>query len=375
MQAATATSIYEELGVKPVINARGNATVLGGSTPSPRVKAAMEQAERYFVDMQDLLAKTGELIAGLLDVEAAYVTPGAAAAMALGTAACVTGPDIDKMAQLPDVTGLKNKVLLQHNHQYPYQRAVTIVGPKLQIVGDEKGTTEAQLDAALGPDVANVLFPAHLDGVEGTLPIGKVAAVARAKGVNLLIDAAGQVYPIERFKRWAQAGDLVAFGAKYFGGLNSSGLLVGKKALVEAAVPQGFIGFETVTNRKGFGRPLKLDRQEIVGVAVALQEWMSMDHERRIARLEQRGAAIVRAVQGVTGVSAATERHEGSTQVIVCVKLDGAKRDVEGVRQALREGNPSIVIGTERDAVRFTIHTVHEGDEEVIARRLREVLA
>ena len=136
MQAATATSIYEELGVKPVINARGNATVLGGSTPSPKVKAAMEQAERYFVDMQDLLAKTGEMIAGLLGVEAAYVTPGAAAAMALGTAACVTGTDIDKMAQLPDVTRLKNRVLLQHNHQDPYQRAVTIVGPKLQIVGD-----------------------------------------------------------------------------------------------------------------------------------------------------------------------------------------------------------------------------------------------
>ena len=220
-----------------------------------------------------------------------------------------------------------------------------------------------------------MLFPAHLDGVEGTLPIGKVAEMARAKGVNLLIDAAGQVYPLERFKRWAQAGDLVAFGAKYFGGLNSSGLLVGKKALVEAAVPQGFIGFETVTNRKGFGRPLKLDRQEIVGVAVALQEWMTMDHERRIARLEQRGATIVRALQGLTGVSAATESHEGSTQVIVRVKLEGAKKDVEGVRQALREGNPSIVIGTERDSVRITIHTIHDGDEEVVARRLRDVLA
>src|SRR5262245_13856231 len=137
MQAATATSIYEELGLKPVINARGNQTVLGGSTPSPRARAAAEQAERYFVDMKELLARTGEIVAGLLGVEAAYITPGAAAAMALGTAACVTGTDIDKMAQLPDTTGLKNKVVMQHKHQYSYMRAPTIVGPKLHFVGDE----------------------------------------------------------------------------------------------------------------------------------------------------------------------------------------------------------------------------------------------
>ena len=115
--ATTVSSIYEELGVTLVINARGNNTVLGGSTPSPRVKAAIERAERYFVDMEQLLACSGEIVAGLLGAEAAYVTPGAAAAMALGTAACITGDDVELMGRLPD-TGLKNKVVIQRAHRH-----------------------------------------------------------------------------------------------------------------------------------------------------------------------------------------------------------------------------------------------------------------
>jgi L-seryl-tRNA(Ser) seleniumtransferase len=378
MQAATATSIYEELGVKPVINARGNQTVLGGSTPSPRARAAADQAERYFVDMKELLAKTGEIIAGLLGVEAAYITPGAAAAMALGTAACVTGPDLEKMAQLPDTTGLKNRVVMQHKHQYSYMRAPTIVGPKLHFVGDESGTSAEQLEAALGPDVANVLFPAHLNETDGTVPIDQVIEIAHRKDVRVLIDAAGQIYPLDKFRWWAQKGDLVAIGAKYFGGFNSSGLLVGKKELIDAAVPQGFIGFETVSNRKGFGRPLKLDRQEIVGVTVALQEWFSMDHGQRLARLEQRLGTIQRQVQGLPGVTTELLKREGSSPRLLRIAIDAAtaKRDADAVVAGLSEGNPAILVsGGRDDAITLTVHTVVEGDEEIIARRLRELLS
>src|SRR5438128_6804091 len=108
----TASGIYEQLGVTPVINARGNNTVLGGSTPSARVRRAMQDAERYCVDMQQLLERSGAIIAELLGAEAAYVTPGAAAALALGTAACMAGADADKIARLPDATGLPGQVLI-----------------------------------------------------------------------------------------------------------------------------------------------------------------------------------------------------------------------------------------------------------------------
>src|SRR5207247_5187815 len=113
-----------------------------------------------------------------------------------------------------------------------------------------------------------------------------------------------------------RGADLVAFGAKYIGSVHSSGILCGKKELVDAAVPQGFIGFETVAERKSFGRPLKLDRQEIVGVVTAVQEWFSMDHERRVAELERRLGALQGALRSAPGLSLEVLRREGNAPQI-----------------------------------------------------------
>ena len=124
-------AVYRRLGVRPVINAQGNRTVLGGSTPGPEVKAAMDQADGSYVKMQDLLDRTGEFIADLLDVEAAYVTSGCATALALSAAACMTGDDPCKISQLPDTTGLKSEILIQKAHRYSYDRSFTVPGAKL----------------------------------------------------------------------------------------------------------------------------------------------------------------------------------------------------------------------------------------------------
>src|SRR5205823_7352348 len=137
--APPAASVYEQLGVTPVINARGNNTVLGGTTPSARVRRAMQEAERSYVDMQQLLERSGIVIADLLGAEAAYVTPGAAAALALGTAACIAGADPDKIARLPDTSGMANQILIQAGHRYHYERAVTVPGGRLVEVGDKSG--------------------------------------------------------------------------------------------------------------------------------------------------------------------------------------------------------------------------------------------
>src|SRR5438876_8791621 len=216
MLTSTPTNAYETLGITPVINARGNNTMLGGSTPSPRVRRAMQDVERYYVDMQQLLERSGQVIAGLLHAEAAYVTPGAAAALALGSAACMTGNDPDKIARLPDTTGMANTILIQAGHHYHYQRAVTVPGGRLVEVGDPNGTSAAQLKAALGQNVAAVLFPAHLDGRPGTLSLAEVISITHESGVPVLVDAAGRVYPLDKFRSYARDGaDLVAFGAKY----------------------------------------------------------------------------------------------------------------------------------------------------------------
>jgi D-glucosaminate-6-phosphate ammonia-lyase len=374
----TATSIYEELGVTPVINARGHNTVLGGSTPAPRVKEAMERAERYYVDMQELLDKAGQIVAELLEAEAAYVTPGAAAALALGTAACITGEDVELMARLPDTVGLRNRVVIQKRHHYSYERATTIVGTTLIEVGDDAGTTAEQLAAALRPDVANVLYPAHLEGTPGTLSLAEVIEIAHSTGVPVLVDAAGQVYPLERFTGYTRLGaDLVCFGAKYFGAPNSSGILCGRKDLVEAAGRQGFIAFETTTARRAFGRPMKLDRQEIIAVVVALREWMAMDHEGRLAELERRLRTIGRRLEGLPGVSLEYVRQEGSAPRVLRVAIDpaAASRNADAVVAGLRAGSPAIYVRAEPDAIQLNAATLWEGDEEVVAQRLHALLA
>jgi L-seryl-tRNA(Ser) seleniumtransferase len=372
MATATASTIFEQLGITPVINARGNQTLLGGSTPSARVRRAMQDTERYYVDMKQLLERSGQIIAGLLECEAAYVTPGAAAAMALGTAACIAGDDLDKIGRLPDTTGMKNIVVIQSGHHYHYQRAINVPGGRVQEVDS------SQFEASLGPNVAAVLFPAHLDGAPGTLRFTEVIEIAHRHGVPVLVDAAGRIYPLDKFKSYTAAGaDLVAFGAKYIGALNSSGILAGRKDLVAAASMQGFIGFETTAWEKSFGRPLKLDRQTIVAVVVALQEWFETDHEARIAGFERRLEAIQSELQGAAGVQQSLLRGEGSSPLLLRLDIDGSKAraDAPTVIATLEAGTPAIVVGRDgENAILVNPVTLREEDDGIVASRLGNLL-
>ena len=374
---AATTSIYERLGVQPVINARGNNTVLGGSTPSPRVRQAMLDAERYYVDMQQLLERSGEAIARLLGAEAAYVTPGAAAALALGAAACMTGTDNARIAQLPDVSGLKHRILIQAGHHYHYEHAVTVPGAHLDEVGSQGRTTAQELESALDSSVVAVLVPAHLDGAPGTVSLAEVREIARARQVPVLVDAAGRVYPVEKLRAYArEGGDLVAFGAKYLGALNASGILCGRADLVAAAACNSFMGFETVNWGATFGRPLKLDRQTIVAVVAALEEWLETDHEARLAGYQRRLERMASALEGAPGVSTRIVHDEGpSPRVLVISPGAGARLDAAGLVQQLRDGQPAIaVVRNASESISINPVTVREEDDAAMIDRLRELL-
>jgi L-seryl-tRNA(Ser) seleniumtransferase len=376
--ATTAPSgVYEQLSVTPLINARGNNTVLGGSTPSARVRRAILEAEGSYVDMQQLLERSGAVIANLIGAEAAYVTCGAAAALALGTAACMAGADADRIARLPDTRGLANIVLIQAGHHYHYEHVVTVPGATLVEVGDARGTTADQLTAALAGNVATILFPAHLDGAPGTLPLREVLSIAHARGIPVLVDAAGRVYPLDRFHSYTRAGaDLVAFGAKYLGALNASGILCGRRDLVEAAALHGFIGFETLTWGKSFGRPLKVDRQTIVAVVTALQEWLETDHEARIAGYEKRLEAMASELDGAPGVSLSIVHDEGASPRLLRLALDPehARTDATGLAEALLSGSPAIAVGRDADAITINPVTLREADDGRVVSRLGELL-
>jgi L-seryl-tRNA(Ser) seleniumtransferase len=372
MQSATKTSIFERLGVKPVVNARGFNTVVGGNTPSPRMREAIEEVERYYVDMQELLAKSGEAIAALMGAEAAYVSAGAAAGLALGTAACMAGSDHDRIAQLPDTTGMRGEVLLQRSQVYQYDRAVSIFGAKLVEV------EPSELEGSIGERTAAVLFPAHLDELAGIVPLDEVIRLAHAKGVPVIVDAAAQVYPLDRFLSFTTSGaDLVAYSCKYFGGANSTGILCGRRDLIEAVSLQGFIGFEHHTNRKGLGRGFKIDRQEIVCTVVAVEEWLEMDHDRRLAETERRIGAIQRAIERAPGVSFELIRQRGAGPRVLAITVDpaAAKRSAEDVVKALRDGNPAIWINSRPGVLLVNPEPLRvENDVELVARRLRELL-
>ena len=369
--SSTGADIYSELGLTPVINGIGNQTVLGGALLSPHIQAAMDAANRYFVDMDALLTQTGRMAAELLECEAAYVTPGCAAALTLGTAACIAGDDGAKMERLPDTSGMKREVIIQGKQRYKYDRAPTVCGAVLREAGDASGTTPQQFEAALGPDTAAVLFPAHLDGQAGTVPLAEVIAIAHARGVPVLLDAASQIYPVERMRGWTKLGaDLVCFGAKYFGAPHSSGLLCGRRDLVGSAAQQGFIGFERGKHRP-IGRPFKLDRGEILAVVLALREWVTMDHDARIARVQARADAALRRLEGVGGITATSvpDTDFGAPALRVQVDPSGSQT-AEQLAAALERGTPSILCSHDATSLRFNLTTMYEGDELVVAERI-----
>ena len=376
------STIFDRLGSKPVINARGIYTDLGGATLSPRVMAAVEEANRHFVSMVDLLDGSGRIIADLVDAEAARVTPGASAAIALGIAACMTGTDGEKMERLPDTTGMRDEVLIQKRHRYRYDRMVRFTGAKLIVVGDDRGTTPEQLEAAIGAQTVAMCIPAHLDDVEGAVSMREVFPVARSRGIPTLVDAAYANYPVETLSSFTRAGaDLVCFSAKYFGGPNAGGFICGRRDLIDAVMSGVDVtGFEP-GDRLIFGRPFKLDRQSVVGVVVALQEWIEMDHEERFARYARLVQALSDALRGLnaielTPITLTMEEAlapEPVNALQIRVGREASRTAVE-VQTLLSEGNPRVLVHCFDDALVVDVETVFEDDIPLIAQRIKAAL-
>ncbi len=377
MASHTSSDVFEELGVRKIINARGNETLLGGSSVSQEVREAMEGANFHYVEMRELLEKSGEHIADMLGVEAAYITSGCAAALTLSTAACMVGTDLEKMGRLPDTSGMKNEILIQKKHRYSYDRCFTTSGGKLVEVGDEDGCTAEQLSEAFGPNTAAVAYFAQPNWDSTVLPLTDVAGIARERSVPVIVDAASQIYPLDYFRRTAQAGDLVCFGAKYFGAPHSTGFVCGKRELVDAVAAQSFIGYET-SGRRAIGRPMKVDRQEVVGVVSAFRTWLTTNHEDRLEQVDIRIAAIRESLRGVPNIRTEVDDRLAPWGPDLDVVLDTAAlgRSAEQVVQQLADGTPSIRVRVASDdTIIIRVHTLNEGEVEVVSDELRKVLA
>ena len=370
-------NFYEKLGVRPVVNALSNATVLGGSTPPPGVMEAMEEANLQWVEMKELLEKSGEFIAGVLGTESAYVTSGCMAALTLSTAACMAGTDPEKIGQLPDTTGMKNEFVFQKAQRYNFDRCYTLAGGKFVEVGDEDGCTRAQMEVAIGPNTAAVGYYIQPDWENSVLTLEETVEIAHSKNVPVIADAASQIYPLQYMQGSAQGADLVCFGAKYFGAGHSTGIVAGKKDRVNAVVAQGFIAYHH-DGGKAFGRPMKLERQEIVGVVAALDRWFSINHEDRFQGYDRSMSNIQQGLRGISHVQlevVPNQKFFGSSLNIV-VDRASAGKSAQQVADELSAGSPRVWVGLEGDdRLVVNVHNLNEGDEDIIIDRLKDILA
>jgi len=376
-------TVYDRLRIRPVINCKGIYTDLGGGTLSPTVWAAMGEANLDTAEMVPLLESSGRRVAELVGAEAGWIIPGASAAIALATAACMTGGDGAAIERLPDTRGLRSEVVIQRAQRYKYLRMVWMTGARLVEVGSDAGTTRGELEAALDPaTVAAAFVPAHLDGLPGIVPLREIAAMARARGIPTIVDAAYLNYPPASMRRFAQGGaDIVCFSAKYWYGPNGGGVVAGRRDLIEAVAQVDFTRFESGRWLR-FGRPFKLDRHTVVGTVVALEEWFAMDHEARWAGYVRVVRSLANAVAGLPGVEVRplflTMQETLEPAPINClrVRLDRsvADRTVADVHRALWEGDPRIVAHLDRDALILAVDAMPESSSGLVAERLRKAL-
>lgn len=371
-------SVYEKLGIKPVINARGNSTILGGSVLGSTVRRSMEEADLNFVEMRELMEKAGEFISKILGTEAAYVTSGCAAAINLSTAACMAGTDIKKIGQLPDTNGMKNQIVIQKRQRYNFDRCFTLSGAKLFEAGDQNGCDADQLDAAISDRTAAVAYVINSALEDNSIvSLNEATEIAHSNGIPIIADAASQIYPLDSFRRNAQTPDLACFGAKYFGSPHSTGIVAGKKDLIDAVAAQGFISYHYDGNN-AVGRGMKIDRQEIVGVISALDIWFSMNHENRFMEYDRKMTTIEQGLRGLEGVQTKIVNNKRfwavTLQVILNTNITG--QTAQDVADKLDKGNPRIWVMSEgRDTLTINVHTLNQGEESIIADRLREIIS
>src|SRR2546425_3507325 len=280
--------LYQSIGVRPILNARGTFTIITGSQTLPEVKRAMEEASRHFVQLDELMEAVGRRLAELTGAEWGIVSAGCSAAETLATCACVAGANPEKMQRIPDLRGMKDEVIVPRYSRNQYDHGVRMVGVKLVTVDSLEAC-----EAAFGPRTAMVYVMA---GPEDTGPFGlePIARLARARGVPVFVDAAAEdLTPQVHLRRGA---DLVAYsGGKAIRGPQCAGLLLGRKNLCQAA-------WVNSAPHHAFGRSLKVGKEEIMGMLAAVEMWYRRDHKAEWRAWEGYLGEIARAVETVPGV-------------------------------------------------------------------------
>jgi len=368
-------TIYDELGVRTVINAATTLTVVGGSRMPDEVLAAMRSAAGAYVDMRELQAAAGTRLAALTGNEAAYVTSSCAAALMLGTLAAITRGDPAAIARMPRGEGLPTEVVIHASHRIPYDRAAELAGGRLVEIGSLTGTTEGELEAALSDRTAMVLWVAGSHLPPGALDLPTTVRIAHARGVPVLVDAAAQLPPPSNLRAFTRdlGADAVAFsGGKALRGPQASGLLLGRSDFIEAVRANG-------SPYERLARPMKVGKEEIAGLVRAVELYVAADHDAQ-ARV---WAAVVetwaRDLGGVPDLRierlATNEAGQPVPRLRVVVDAPAVGASAEAVRGRLWNGDPRILVLPDGpDAFYLTPDTLSAPEAPIVSARVLAAL-
>lgn len=366
--------IYDKLGLKKLINAEGTVTRLGGSLMDQSVLDAMVAASKHFVNLDALLEKSGEYVANLLGVEAAYITSGAAAGLTLSTAACITGADPVRIQQLPNLHKFKNEVLIQKTHRNAYDQAVLQVGVTLVEFGLIKETHSWELRAAINERTVAVVYFPEAENYRN-LPLADVISIVKEAEIPVIVDAAAEIPPVENLHVYFDMGaDLTVFsGGKDICGPQCTGLIVGRHDLIRACALNASPNY-------GIGRPMKVGKEEIAGFVTALELYLKQDFAAEERQWEDMVAYVVGVLADVSGLDARrVSPGEPGIQPnwIPRVYIDWDETAIplsrSEVKGRLLRGEPGIALGTSATGLVVNPQTLESGQEQIVAQRLHEV--
>jgi D-glucosaminate-6-phosphate ammonia-lyase len=364
--------VYARLGVRPIINARGMNTMASGSLMPKPVLDAMTEAAGAFVDMAELNALAGAHIARLVGVDGAHVTSGSAGGLLLAAAACIAGDDPDRVRRLPDTAGMRNEIVIQRCDRIHYDQALRQAGAVVVEVGTADACTPEAIEAAISPRTAALIYIVSPGLADRGVRPERMAVIAHAHGLPLIVDAASTLPPVGHLTRWTKTGaDLVIVsGGKGIRGPQNTGLLVGRTDLIRAAAANG-------APNSAIGRPCKVSKEAIIGLVTALELFLQDDHDAEWARHQDEARRILGAVTGIPGVAARLEddRHVYTAPTLL-LGIDRAATGLtpDEVMHALRRGEPPIMVRVSRGELLVDPHCLRGDEATVVARRLREEL-
>jgi uncharacterized pyridoxal phosphate-dependent enzyme len=365
---AAKRDFFKELGVTPVINAGVTMTFLSGSLMMPEVLEAINSTAHDFANMFELQDKVGAKIAEMLHVEAAMVTSGAACAILLGTAACITGTDAEKIKMLPNLPGPRPEVIMQKSHRYLFDQAVTTTGAK--IIEVEGASEMAQ---AINKNTVMALF--FNAAGKHSVTHEEFLQVAKAHNIPTFLDAAADVPPVENLFKYQKMGfDMVTFsGGKMIRGPQSAGLLFGRKDLITAA------RLNHSPHEAPIGRPMKVNKEEMFGMYAALKSYIERDHKKEWEDWQQRAKKIGGKLETLQTVKTEIFAEKGPANafpsLLVTWDQSKIKMKPKEVLVALKEGTPSIVANAKGDNTLVVGVVLLRPDQvDIVAGRVHSIL-